>query len=68
MTVNSATRDRLKAHMRKRDINPLAERNDLPSGFVHEDKIPVSGSVHLTMGRAIEAKIIDKHFNRAKHC
>ena len=65
--VNLATeRTRLRDYLKRNNIDPLDEREDLPCGLVRNDIVPIRGSIHIATGRVISRKSIDKLFKKVK--
>lgn len=50
---NSESLDWIRKDLKKRGIDPLSTRNDLPVGYSHKHIVPVRGSVHISSGRVI---------------
>ena len=63
LNTNTASgSERLKAHMKKRGIDPLDPRDDLPVGVDRPKAVPVGGSVHVAIGKTADREHADKQF------
>lgn len=59
-------RNRLKEHIKRKKIDPLDERDDLPVGLFKEKTVPIKGNVHIALGRTMSRDEIKKLFKKVR--
>lgn len=64
--TNKKIRQRLREYMKRHDIQPTAERDDLKVKVVRSDIAKVRGSMHIGTGRISTKKEVDKSFRTRK--
>jgi hypothetical protein len=61
MRITATTRDKLRVAF-KNQTQP--EDKSLPVGYIHADRVPVRGSVHIGTGRVMSRLAIDRLFKK----
>lgn len=64
MVTKKSTRQRLREYMKRHNIQPTAERNDLKVKVVQSDVVKVRGSMHIGADRISKRKDVDKSFRK----
>lgn len=50
----------LAEYLKKNNIDPSDNRDDLPCGMIYSELVPIRGSVHISSGRVISREYVDK--------